>query len=251
MSWTSRAGHLAPSRASTSTRRSRPGHRTVSGSRSLRGAAKAASCTRFARRAGSPSRSRRRQRSTCSRCGRRTAAGLSRCEARHNRCASRWLRRAGRVGVDPSAGGRATVIGTAQGRAAPHFSRDSSRLYPTAAARAGLDSLGWERLRASPRARCTVPGAGPGGPTGAPAALVKTHPLATKRSFRWQTTLRRLGSIRGRGSDSSLPIRQASGLPARRLTDVGANPPWSGDGRRVHWSIGSRTSCTISSARVR
>jgi imidazolonepropionase-like amidohydrolase/Tol biopolymer transport system component len=143
----------------------------------------------------------------------------------------------------PASGGRATVIGTAQGRSAPHFSRDSSRIYLYSGGD-GLVSIRWDGSDLRTHLRVTgarFPEPAPGGPAGAPAALVKMSPAGDEALVQVANDIYVVSvPFAGEGPSVSLADPSASEFPAWRLTDVGGQfPAWSGDGRRVHWSIGS------------
>ncbi|MFN2564080.1 MAG: amidohydrolase family protein [Gemmatimonadaceae bacterium] len=143
----------------------------------------------------------------------------------------------------PAGGGRATVIGTAQGRSAPHFSRDSSRIYLYSGGE-GLVSIRWDGSDLRTHLRVTgarFPEPAPGGPAGAPAALVKMSPAGDEALVQVANDIYVVSvPFAGEAPSVSLADPSAAEFPARKLTDVGGQfPAWSGDGRRVHWSIGS------------
>ena len=143
----------------------------------------------------------------------------------------------------PAAGGRATFIASALGRNGPHFTSDTGRIYMYGQGE-GLVSIRWDGSDQRTHLRVTgarFPEPAPGGPAGAPAAVVRMAPKGDQALAQIATDLYVVPvPFTGEAPSISLADPTAAEFPARRLTDVGAQfPSWSADGKRVHWSIGS------------
>ena len=143
----------------------------------------------------------------------------------------------------PSGGGNATFIATAAGRSGPHFTRpDTGRIFLYGQGE-GLVSIRWDGSDQRTHLRVTgarFPEPAPGGPAAAPAALARMSPAGDQALVQIAQDLFVVSvPFAGEAPSVGLADPTASELPARRLTDVGAQfPGWSADGRRVHWSIG-------------
>lgn len=165
-------------------------------------------------------------------------------------------------------GGAPTVIARAAGRSKPHFARDTTRIYLSS--NNGLVSIRWDGT--DPQLHLRVVGASgsgaidddhghtdhahteltlselelarnpeePGSP-GPPAQLVMMSPAG-------DVALAQLSSdfytvvVPPRGTQATVNVAEpaTAAFPARKLTDIGGQfPAWSGDGRRVHWSMGN------------
>ena len=143
----------------------------------------------------------------------------------------------------PAAGGRATFIASALGRSGPHFASDTGRIYMYGQGE-GLVSIRWDGSDQRTHLRVTgarFPEPAPGGPAGAPAAIVRMAPKGDQALAQIATDLYVVPvPFTGEAPSISLADPTAAEFPARRLTDVGAQfPSWSADGKRVHWSIGN------------
>ena len=140
----------------------------------------------------------------------------------------------------PASGGDATVIAPAAGLTAPHFSRDTSRIYAYGAGR-GLISMRWDGSDVKTHLRVTG-GGQPGGGGGGNASLVLVSPdgeraLAQVNSDLYVVTIPWLG-----GPEPTVSVGNPEGatFPVRKLTDIGGQfPSWGPEGRTVHWSIGN------------
>ena len=109
----------------------------------------------------------------------------------------------------PAAGGKATFIASALGRSAPHFTKDTARIFLYGQGE-GLVSIRWDG--SDPRTHLRVTGArfpepAPGGPAGAPAGACACRPPAIRRSRRSRTT------------SSSLPVPFTGEAPTISLAD--------------------------------
>ncbi len=156
----------------------------------------------------------------------------------------------------PAAGGAATFIADAAGDV--HFSaRDTARIFGYSGQR-GLYSMRWDgtdiksilRIVGSP-----PPGAGGGGGRGAGASWARISPDGQRALALIGTELYyvpdipwpggpeptiTVGGGGGGGGDAGAAPGAGQAFPSRKLTDIGAQfPRWSGDGNRIHWSIGN------------
>ncbi len=143
----------------------------------------------------------------------------------------------------PATGGKATFIASALGRSGPHFTKDTTRIFMYGQGE-GLVSIRWDG--SDPRTHLRVTGArfpepAPGGPAGAPAAVVEMAPAGDQALAQISNDLYVVPvPFTGEAPSISLADPTAAEFPARKLTDVGAQfPSWSADGKRVHWSIGN------------
>ncbi|MEJ7809927.1 MAG: amidohydrolase family protein, partial [Gemmatimonadaceae bacterium] len=143
----------------------------------------------------------------------------------------------------PAAGGAATFISSALGRSSPHFSTDSSRIFLYSQGD-GLVSVRWDGSDQRTHLRVTgarFPEPAPGGPSGAPAGLVRMSPAGDQALVQIANDLYVVQvPFAGEAPTVALADPTSSEFPARRLTDVGGQfPAWRADGRNVHWSIGN------------
>jgi len=143
----------------------------------------------------------------------------------------------------PAAGGKAAFIASALGRSGPHFTSDTNRIFMYGSGE-GLVSVRWDGSDQRTHLRVTgarFPEPAPGGPAGAPAAVVRMSPRGEQALAQIANDLYVVPvPFTGEAPSISLADPAAAEFPARRLTDVGAQfPSWSADGRRVHWSIGN------------
>ena len=143
----------------------------------------------------------------------------------------------------PAAGGKATFITSALGRSGPHFTKDTTRIFMYSQGE-GLVSIRWDG--SDPRTLLKVTGArfpepAPGGPAGAPAAVVRMAPVGEQALAQISNDLYVVPvPFSGEAPTISLADPTSSEFPARRLTDVGAQfPSWSADAKRIHYSIGN------------
>lgn len=143
----------------------------------------------------------------------------------------------------PGAGGKPTFIATGAGRTAPHFGPDSSRIFVYSQGD-GLISFRWDG--SDQRSHLKVTGAkfpepAPGGPAAAAASLIRISPAGDQALVHVSNDLYVVPvPFAGESPTIGLADVASAEFPARRLTDVGGQfPAWSGDGQRVHWSIGN------------
>jgi WD40 repeat protein len=139
----------------------------------------------------------------------------------------------------PAAGGRATLIAPTGGRGGAHFAQDSSRIYLYSGG-SGLVSMRWDGTDERTHVRVT-------GARG-PEATAPTTAAAARLSPTGDNVLAQVGNDlfafplveSGEAATIALAAPENAPVPVRRLTEVGGQfPAWSGDGRRVHWSIGN------------
>ncbi|HEX7939557.1 MAG TPA: amidohydrolase family protein, partial [Gemmatimonadaceae bacterium] len=138
----------------------------------------------------------------------------------------------------PSAGGRATLIAPANGRGGPHFSKDTSRIFLYSGA--GLVSIRWDGT--DERTHVRITGArGPEATAPSTAAGAWMSPTGDQILAQISSDLYVVPVVMtGEVPTIGLATPDAAELPARKLTDVGAQfPSWSADGKTVHWSIGN------------
>jgi hypothetical protein len=140
----------------------------------------------------------------------------------------------------PAAGGSATFITPTWGRDEPHFTRDPSRIYLWAGD-SGLVSIRWDGTDLRQHLRVTAPrlldedkGEAPErarmSPDGEQALVQSGYDV-------YVVTVPQVG---GEAPVVSIQDPKASTVPVRRLTDVGGEfATWSGDGKAVHWALGS------------
>jgi Tol biopolymer transport system component/imidazolonepropionase-like amidohydrolase len=139
----------------------------------------------------------------------------------------------------PSAGGRATLIAPASGRGNVHFSKDTSRIYLYGGG-TGLVSIRWDGTDERTHLRAT--GArGPEATAASPAAGMELSPAGDQVLVQIANDLYVMPLIQaGEPATIGLASPDNAEVPTRRLTDVGGQfPAWSGDGKKVHWSIGN------------
>ncbi len=143
----------------------------------------------------------------------------------------------------PASGGKPQFIATGSGRRSPHFGPDSSRIFLYSQSD-GLISLRWDGSDQRNHLKVTgakFPEPAPGGPAAAPAALVRISPTGDQSLVQVANDLYVVPvPFAGEAPSIGLADIATAEFPARRLTDVGGQfPAWSGDGKRVHWSIGN------------
>jgi Tol biopolymer transport system component len=140
----------------------------------------------------------------------------------------------------PSAGGEATSITPVVGFSLPHFTRDGDRIHAYSSER-GLISFRWDGTDERTHLRVTGPSA-PGSTATPPASAVLMSPsgdraLAQVGMHLFTVHVPRVG---GEGPTVNVGDPERAAFPVRALTEMGGQfPAWSGDGGRVHWSIGN------------
>jgi len=140
----------------------------------------------------------------------------------------------------PAAGGEATLVAPAGGRQMPHFVRGSDRIHLYHGQK-GLVSVRFDGT--DEKALLKVTGATrPGQKQPDRADMVIMAPegdraLAQVHNDLYVVTVPMVG---GEAPTISVASPESAAFPARRLTDIGGQfPAWSGDGHKVHWSIGN------------
>ena len=139
----------------------------------------------------------------------------------------------------PSAGGRATLIAPANGRANPHFSKDTSRIYLYGGG-VGLVSMRWDGT--DERTHVRITGArGPEAPNASSAASAMMSPTGDQILAQISNDLFVMPVIMtGETPTIGLATPDNAEIPVKKLTEVGAQfPSWGADGKTVHWSIGN------------
>ena len=139
----------------------------------------------------------------------------------------------------PSAGGTATLIAPTSGRGGAHFAQDSTRIYLYSGG-SGLVSIRWDGT--DERTHVRITGArGPEATAASTAASARVSPNGDHVLTQVGNDLFVFPLIEsGEPATISLASTENTEVPVRRLTDVGGQfPTFSGDGRRVHWSIGN------------
>lgn len=140
----------------------------------------------------------------------------------------------------PAEGGAATLVREVRGFSAPHFSRDPERIYAYGTG-VGLISFRWDGTDQRTHVRVTGPAAL--GATGnPPASLVLVSPdgESALAQHGMQIYIVHVPQVGREGVTINVSTPEGAAFPARRLTDIGGQfPAWSGDGRKIHWSIGN------------
>ncbi|CAN5675259.1 amidohydrolase family protein [soil metagenome] len=136
----------------------------------------------------------------------------------------------------PADGGDAELIVPARGVGRPHFGEDASRIFVYS--NDGLISLRFDGTDRRTHLRVTGPGrAGVPRPPAASAGMMRPDgrwALAAVNNQLWVVAVPPFS-----GTAPTVSVRSPS-LPARRLTDIGADYfAWSADGQTLTWAIGS------------
>ena len=132
------------------------------------------------------------------------------------------------------------VIGPTQGRAGPHFSGGSDRIFASSGG-SGLVSFRWDGT--DERAHLIVTGPPTAGATGAPprAAPIFMSPTGGQAlaMFNMDLYVVHMPQVGAEAPTVSVANPGNAAFPVRKLTDIGGQfPTWSADGARVHWSVG-------------
>jgi len=161
----------------------------------------------------------------------------------------------------PSSGGTATLIAETEGRARPHFTQDTSRIFLSSGQ--GLSSIRWDGT--DERRIVRVTGPIPPGSTrechilcdadvmddADPRENAPTPPGAnlTLMAPRGDQALAVVGNhlytvtvpeVNGTAVTISVAEPANSNFPSRKLTDIGGQfPAWFANGRQVMWGIGN------------
>ncbi len=141
----------------------------------------------------------------------------------------------------PAAGGEPTIIAPSEGRASPHFvAGQNDRIYLFHGQK-GLLSLRWDGTDEKTYVK-VVGNTRPGAEQPNTASLIRMatrgdRALATVNNDIYVVTVPYVG---GETPTVNVSNPANAAFPARRLTQIGGQfPAWSGDGSRVHWSIGN------------
>jgi len=138
-----------------------------------------------------------------------------------------------------SNGGRANFIASASGRSGPHFTNDSTRIYLYSGGE-GLVSIRWDGTDQRTHLRITGP-RNPDATQPTPALSAQLAPTGDNVLVQISADLYVVPLIvSGEAATINLAAPDNAELPVRRITDVGGQfPAWSGDGKKVHYSIGN------------
>jgi Tol biopolymer transport system component len=138
----------------------------------------------------------------------------------------------------PSAGGAATLIAPSSGRTGPHFTRDSTRIFLSAAG--ALVSIRWDGTDEKTHVRVTG-ATGPEATAASPAGAVRVSPTGEQVLAFVSNDLFVFPLLEsGETATVALANPDNASLPAKRITEIGGQfPAWSADGQRVHFSIGN------------
>lgn len=140
----------------------------------------------------------------------------------------------------PASGGPVRTIAPTEGRTAPHFTSDASRIYAYSPDE-GLISMRWDGTDVKTHVKVTgskLPGAKK--PTRATLMLMAPtgdQAVAQVINHLYSVTVPYVG---GETPTVSVAKPENAAFPARKLTDIGGQfPAWSADGKQIHWSIGN------------
>ncbi|MGH7506961.1 MAG: amidohydrolase family protein, partial [Longimicrobiales bacterium] len=140
----------------------------------------------------------------------------------------------------PAEGGETETIAPTEGAGSPHFADTSDRIYVTAS-RGTLISMRWDGTDRRVHLRVTGPKQ-PGADDPEWADEVIMAPAGDRALARVLNDLY-VVTVPFVGVDTptvSVTDPEDAAFPVRRLTDVGGEfPAWSGDGERVHFSLGN------------
>ncbi|MBI4409962.1 MAG: PD40 domain-containing protein, partial [Gemmatimonadetes bacterium] len=140
----------------------------------------------------------------------------------------------------PAEAGAATLITPIQGARSPHFTRDPDRIF-LFDGDDGLISLRWDGTDRKQHLRVSGPRL-PNAREPIDASLVLVSPDGVRALAQIVNDLYVLDVPPASGVVPHVSLGDPRGpaVPVRKLTVVGGQfPAWSGDSRRVHWSIGN------------
>ena len=140
----------------------------------------------------------------------------------------------------PAGGGPTTVLGPTAGLSNFHFTNDPERIWANSFAD-GLLSMRWDMTDRKGAVKVRGrPSAGGGQGQNAGALFMSpdgSRALAQIVNDLYVVTVPRVG---GEVPTINVSNPDNATFPARKLTDIGGEfPAWSGDGSRVHWSVGN------------
>lgn len=140
----------------------------------------------------------------------------------------------------PANGGAATVIAPVDDFAAPHFTRDSTRIYVSGQG-GFLLSFRWDGTDRKIHLRVNGPRA-PNAQQPSRASLVLMAPVGDRALAQVVNDLY-VVTVPYVGLDTptvSVANPDEAAFPAKKLTVIGGQfPAWAADGRAVHWSVGN------------
>jgi imidazolonepropionase-like amidohydrolase/Tol biopolymer transport system component len=138
----------------------------------------------------------------------------------------------------PSNGGAATLIAPSSGRNSPHFTKDTSRIFLTAGG--ALVSMRWDGTDEKTHIRATG-ATGPEATAPTPAGAMRVSPTGDQVLAFISNDLFVMPLVEaGETATIGLANPDNASVPVRRITDFGGQfPAWSGDGRKIHYSIGN------------
>jgi imidazolonepropionase-like amidohydrolase/Tol biopolymer transport system component len=138
----------------------------------------------------------------------------------------------------PSNGGAATLIAPSSGRTSPHFATDTNRIYLSSGG--ALASIRWDGT--DERTHVRITGAtGPEATAASPANFVRLSPSGDMVLAGVANDLFVFPLVEsGETATVGLANPDNASLPAKKLTDIGGQfGAWSGDGKKIHFSIGN------------
>ncbi|MEP6691470.1 MAG: amidohydrolase family protein [Gemmatimonadaceae bacterium] len=134
------------------------------------------------------------------------------------------------------------VIAPAGGRRAPHFTRDTSRIFAYSGAD-GLVSMRWDGTDVRSVLKVTgtraVDAASPLPP---PAEMIRMSPRGDRAVVQVMNLLYMVDVPQFGGPVPTVALAnlENASVPVRRLSDMGGQfPAWSADGNTIHWSLGN------------
>lgn len=137
-------------------------------------------------------------------------------------------------------GGNVIEIAPTEGRRAPHFAQDASRIYASSSSD-GLISMRWDGTDIKKHVKVTGEKI-PGSKDPISASLILIAPtgdqaLAQVDNHLYTVTIPYVG---GETPAISVSKPEESAFPVRRLTEIGGQfPAWSATAKKIHWSMGN------------
>jgi Tol biopolymer transport system component len=140
----------------------------------------------------------------------------------------------------PASGGEVSVVAPTDGRGFPHFSNDPERIFAYSGSD-GLVSFRWDGTDERRHLRVTGHGWA-ADPSPRDASLVLVSPDGTQAVAEVDRNLYLVHVPRVGADPPVIHVTnpQRAAMPANQLTEIGGHfPAWSGDGSRLHWSLGN------------
>jgi Tol biopolymer transport system component len=140
----------------------------------------------------------------------------------------------------PANGGPTTFIDATDGADGAHFRAGEDRIY--ASRRGTLISLRWDGTDKREHVRVQGPGRGQGPDSNTPASMILISPTGEQAIAQVNNDLYLVSVPMVGGEPPMITVTNPdnAAFPATRLTEIGGQfPAWSGDGSKIHWSIGN------------